>query len=106
MLPKVYRLPHSSRLPRGSSYKHPNFLLKIAANHQETPRFGVIISKKIDKRAVMRNRMRRLLHTFIQDNRELFPKEYDYLFIITSFFDELPMDLRTKLQEFLSVHHL
>lgn len=100
MLPKSYRLPHSIRLVRSKTFNHPLFLLKYTTSTNETPRFGVVISKKIDKRAVKRNRMRRLLHTFIQDNLSLFPPGYDYLFIVTRLFEEQPANLA----ETLSTH--
>jgi len=58
----------------------------------ETPRFAVIVSVKIDKRAVIRNRMKRLVREAIQKEipsltltvdgvfliKKKFPKEYSY----------------------------
>lgn len=75
MLPKSYRLPYSIRLSGGFSIKHPLFIAKVADSEGINPRFGVVISKKIDKRSVKRNRMRRLLHTFIYNNLDSFPQK-------------------------------
>ncbi|CAN5187821.1 hypothetical protein BH09PAT1_BH09PAT1_7050 [soil metagenome] len=106
MLPKSIRLPHSVRLSRSNTYKAPSFLMKYSLGEQECSRFGVIISKKVDKRAVKRNYMRRLLHTFIQENLSLFPKGYDAIFIVTSLFEELPTDLTTQLKDYFKTKNL
>ncbi len=101
MLPKSIRLPHSTRLFRGKTFVQPHFLLKVASSPAGAKRFGVVISKKVDKRAVARNRMRRLLHTFIQDNLNLFPEGYDYLFIVTKSFEKYPSQMRENIITFL-----
>ena len=49
----------------------------------------MLISKKIDKRATSRNRMRRLLQTAIQSQFEEFPKGVDYLVIVSMPFETL-----------------
>ncbi len=100
MLPSSYRLPHGKRISSGRTFKHTLFLLKTAPNTEENSRFGIIISKKIDKRAVRRNRMRRLLEQFIQDHMSLFPLRSDYLFIIHNIFEKLPEDLESELVQY------
>lgn len=105
MLPSSHRLPHGKRIPSGTTFKHSLFLLKTAPNKEENSRFGIIISKKIDKRAVRRNRMRRLLQQFIQDHMLLFPQRSDYLFILHSAFEDLPEDLQTELTKYFNHHY-
>lgn len=82
MLPKKYRLP-IQRLPAKSikNIGSPILAVKIFNSNLSHARFGVIISKKINKTAVGRNRLKRLVFAFIQ---KIFPKipPADYLIII------------------------
>lgn len=59
MLPRKYRLPATQRMGKTSRYITSYFTLKVAVNDVGTPRFAAVVSKKIDKRAVVRNRIRR-----------------------------------------------
>ncbi|MEK7604993.1 MAG: ribonuclease P protein component [Patescibacteria group bacterium] len=97
MLPKLNRLPHSRRIAGGSSFPSPFFLVKYTSNGLGYPRFGIIISKKVDKRATIRNRIRRLLHQFIQEHMHEFSVNKDYLFIIHQPFPELSEDIKNSL---------
>ena len=97
MLPKSFRLPSSVKLSSTHSFHHPLFSLKYSHPTQSNPRFGIVISKKIDKRATARNRMRRLLQTYIQSNLTLFPAR-DYVFIVKKTFDELTEQDAKQLQ--------
>jgi len=100
MLPKPQRLPHGLRLASGNTFKSPHFILKFAPNSLGISRFGIIISKKIDKRAVRRNRMRHLLQSYVRDNGNLFPASMDYLFIVTSAFEEIQPGLAKELEKY------
>jgi ribonuclease P protein component len=62
MLARRYKLP--SRITRlsGKSVSSTNLLLISAPNKEGHVRVRVIVSKKIDTRAVVRNRLRRLLY--------------------------------------------
>jgi ribonuclease P protein component len=46
-----------------------------------TPKFSVIVSNKIDKRAVVRNRLRRLIHVAIQETFSSLPYPVEGIFI-------------------------
>lgn len=105
MLPSSHRLPHGKRISSGTTFKNSLFLLKTASNKEENSRFGIIISKKIDKRAVKRNRMRRLLQQFIQDHLSLFPHQADFLFIVHNAFEMLPEDLESELTRYFKQNH-
>lgn len=102
MLPLLNRLPYTRRLSPVAVFKNRIFLIKIAPNELGTSRFQVVISKKIDKRAVRRNRMRRLIHAFVTENILEFPAAYDYLFIVLNPFEQLPQDLGSNLASFFS----
>ncbi len=105
MLPASHRLPHGRRLSQGQTFRNPLFLLKIERNTEEKSRFGIIISKKIDKRAVRRNRMRRLLQNFIQEHMALFPESSDNLFIVNAAFEHLPENLESELEYYFKITH-
>lgn len=82
MLKRKYRLPVRAKITRPSSHKSQTFLLKIHKNDLSLSRFGFVIGKKIDKRAVVRNKTKRVIRSCIE---ELLPKiknGYDMLFIL------------------------
>ncbi len=65
MLPKTNRLPSSQIrlvMRSGKRIHQPALQLIYRSNNLQVSRFAVIVSTKVDKRAVMRNRIKRLLH--------------------------------------------
>ena len=68
MLAKAHRLK-IQLVPSKSVFKTistPLFTLRIARNNIATSRFGIVVSKKVDKRAVERNRIKRILSSCLQ----------------------------------------
>ena len=62
MLAKRYRLPIQSVLNKsGRTFRGRSFLIKSFLNQLDFNRFGVVVSKKIDKRAVKRNLIKRIV---------------------------------------------
>ena len=62
MLPKRYRLPLAKTTQlKGRRQRFEFFDLVIKPNEEKRPRFAVIISSRITKKAVVRNRTRRLI---------------------------------------------
>ena len=45
---------------------------------------AVVVSKKVEKTAVGRNKIRRRIYEVIRKNFELIPKEQDYVFVVFS----------------------
>jgi ribonuclease P protein component len=93
MLAKKYRLPIQTVLNKsGRSFKSSHFLFKSFFNKLKFNRFGVVISKKIDKRAAERNRLKRIFFDSVKNF--IFTKN-------TENFDILVIILRnmTKLQK-------
>ena len=68
MLPKIYRLPLKTELNRlkknGQIFQAKFFGLLLSRQNSgaDIPRFAVIVSNKIDKKAVKRNKIRRLIY--------------------------------------------
>ncbi|MDD5547922.1 MAG: ribonuclease P protein component [Candidatus Pacebacteria bacterium] len=87
MLAKKYRLPIQTVLKQksGHSFKSRYFLFKIFSSDLPFSRFGLIVSKKISKKAVDRNRIKRLVFNYLRKNISLNRKnsKSDDVLIIT-----------------------
>lgn len=75
MLPRVNRLNKDQEIKdlgkRGKSFFLPEFIIKYYKNKEAVSKFTFVVSTKVDKRAVIRNRLTRRLRETI---RELLPK--------------------------------
>lgn len=88
MLNKKYRF-HSRGGVRyvyqnGKTIRSPRVSLVFAKNTRGFTRFGVIVSKKVEKSAVKRNLIRRRVYEALRINLKLIPKDFDYLFVVYS----------------------
>jgi ribonuclease P protein component len=63
MLKRANRLSKIVRGIGGNKYFSPLFQVKVSENNTDKARFGFIVSKKIDKRAVIRNQTKRVLRS-------------------------------------------
>ena len=83
MLPKSYRFPLSTEFGRikkeGQMINGSLFGLLIAKGYGT--RFGFVISTKIDKRAVVRHRVKRLLAEAVRANLKKIKPGYDFVFL-------------------------
>ena len=61
MLKRENRLSRILRRVGEKKYFSPLFQVRISENNDNKARFGFIVSKKIDKRAVVRNKTKRVL---------------------------------------------
>ena len=87
MLPKENRLTDDYDFRRvkrlGKSYHCPLFKLSLAQRKIEGPsRFGFVISKKIDKRATVRNGIKRLLRRAARERLEKIPEGFDIVLVV------------------------
>mgnify|MGYP003581014554 CR=1 FL=1 len=82
MLKKQFRLPAHIRLIRHQSFNSPLFLLKVSENNLKRNRFGFVVSKKTDKRATVRNKIRRLFRSCIEEMLSEIKTSYDMLFFL------------------------
>ncbi len=81
MLKRKFRLP-KERLRAKKSLNFRDFVLKTSENNLGLSRFGFVVSKKIDKRAVARNKAKRFFRAYIEENLEKIKPGYDFLFIL------------------------
>ncbi len=63
-------------------FKSPYFLLKTAENKLQHSRYGFIVSKRVDTRAVVRNRIKRQYRACIENELSNIKQGYDMLFIV------------------------
>lgn len=71
MLAKKFRLTHLDFLlakKAGKPVNSPDMNMVFAPNKLDYSRFSVVTSAKLDKRAVVRNRLRRQIYTNLQNN--------------------------------------
>jgi ribonuclease P protein component len=82
MLKRVNRLGVSVRFSNSYFLVTPQFILKKKQNSLSVNRFGVVVSKKIDKRAVVRNRLKRLFRDVFMGLEKTIIAKHDILMIV------------------------
>ncbi len=68
----------------GKTVRRPSMSLVFCENNRGFTRVAVVVSKKVDKRAVGRNLIRRRAYEAIRRNFDLIPKGRDYIFVVYS----------------------
>jgi ribonuclease P protein component len=82
MLKRTFRFKAQNRLNHPASFTTPSLLVKFSSNQLPYSRFGFIISKKVDKRATVRNRVKRMIRSCIEASLPQIKSGYDMLYII------------------------
>lgn len=80
-------LKRQNRFPKGhvkteKTLNSQDYVLKIAKNKKSLSRFAFAVPKKIDKRATVRNRIKREFRRCIEERLEEIATGYDFLFTI------------------------
>ncbi len=90
-------------LSTGKKLIFKDFIIIFQKNNFGYPRFAFIVSKKVSKRAVDRNRAKRLLREIVRKYyRYISDKGFDIIFIARkSIIDKKLQDLESEFQEFL-----
>ncbi|MBQ3353015.1 ribonuclease P protein component [Candidatus Saccharibacteria bacterium] len=88
MLSKKYRFHSRGGVryvyQKGKTIRSPKASLVFVENSRGFTRVAVVVSKKVEKTAVNRNRIRRRVYEAIRKNFEYVPKQMDYIFVIYS----------------------
>ena len=87
MLPSDNRLKGHRLIDKvkseGKIYQSNHFaVISLKQEKKSHSRFAFIISSKISKAAVHRNRIKRALGEVVRQNMSLFPKGYDMVFLV------------------------
>lgn len=81
MLKRIYRITKAKDYQRiyrqGGKIYNPFFILRYLPNQKKISRFGVIISNKVAKKAVIRNRLKRQITEIIRLTMSGIPAGYD-----------------------------
>ena len=85
MLAKKYRLSKDKDIQqvfkKGQIYFSPFFNIKILPNNLDVSRFCIVISTKISKKAVVRNRAKRQIRAIIHKNLSKISQNYDFVIL-------------------------
>jgi len=106
MLKKTFRLSSSKDIKitslRGRSFFSPYFVIKFVPGVTITPRFTVIVSTRVSKSAVERNRIKRIIREDLRQSISTF-KPGDYVIIVKIRAMKKPAgDIRRELNQLLS----
>lgn len=81
--------------------------LKYKSNQSVTSRFGIIISKKVEKSAVKRNLLKRIARNFIRTNLANFTPGYDFILIVKpSLSGKKSLEIRNALKDLFTSTNL
>lgn len=89
MLSQIYRFHGHGSLryvyKNGKSIRSRLFTIRFTRNHRrKVPRFSVVVSKKVAKSAVVRNRIRRRVYEIFRTHLPNITEVYDIVCIITT----------------------
>jgi len=88
MLSKKYRFHSRGGVryvyQKGKTVRIPRMSLVFVKNDRGFTRVGVVVSKKVEKTAVGRNRIRRRIYEAVRLNFDKLPKKTDYVFVVYS----------------------
>lgn len=69
---------------KGKTVRSPKMSVVFVENTRGFTRMAVVVSKKVIKSAVKRNRIRRRIYEVLRKNFDLIPKKTDYIFVVFS----------------------
>ncbi len=87
MLKKQNRLTKRTDINRvhtkGTAFFTKLFVMKFIRNELDYSRFAIVISSKVHKHAVARNRARRVMHGMLESTLAMIKPGYDIIFILS-----------------------
>ncbi|OGM24642.1 ribonuclease P protein component [Candidatus Woesebacteria bacterium RIFCSPLOWO2_01_FULL_39_61] len=107
MLTREYKLHRKDEFERvkqkGKVFQSENFGARVLKRSDKgKPRFGFIISTKISKMAVHRNRVMRAFNEAMRQNLIMIPKGYDFVFLVKrGIMKKTVEEIMTEIKSFL-----
>lgn len=68
-------------LKEGKGFKEDSLILKVKKNKSKKLRFGLVVSRKVSKKAVVRNKIKRRLREVIKERIKKIDKNFDIIII-------------------------
>jgi len=72
---------------KGKALKGNFLILRFALNDEEKIRFAILVSKKVSKKAVVRNKVKRKIKAIVLQNIPKLKKGFDFIFIVLPSFE-------------------
>lgn len=82
MLSKRTRLNLRAHPQFTKVFTSPYFILRIRKNDSANNKYGFLVSKRVDSRATVRNKIKRMMRKCIEEMLSEIKEGYDMLFII------------------------
>ena len=108
MLAQIYSLKGEGTikeiLKKGQKQQSDNFgAFFVNRNNNELPRFAFVISKKISKFAVHRNRVKRAMSESVRRNVKLIPRGIEFVFLAKkSIIEKTTDEIMREVQNFFT----
>lgn len=106
MFPKYSRIQKGDIvriMKEGAAYHSPSFSLKVLKNEVKNPLFAVIVSKKVAKTAVSRNKNKRRVREVLRKEAENLPQDRFYIVMLKKDLNKsIFLDIHNELKELLS----
>lgn len=81
MLKKQNRLGRVNKKRLSKFFVSPRFNIRVSNNKEKETRFGIVVSKKTSKKAVLRNKTKRIIREIIRLRLENMSKGKDIIII-------------------------
>lgn len=81
MLKRENRLARVGKKENSSFLSSPIFNIRISKNKEKETRFGIVVSKKTSKKAVLRNKTKRVIRNIITQNLDKISKGKDIIIV-------------------------
>lgn len=111
MLKKKFRVRKQKEFElifnQGRKIKSESFLIIYLSNNLKLSRFAFIVSAKIDKKAVARNKIKRRLREIVRKNLSRIRKGYDFIVIASPRIKEKSFqEIKDEMEKILSRNKL
>lgn len=81
MLKKQNRLSKINKNKKSSFFASETFTIRVSGNNEKQTRFGIVVSKKTSKKAVLRNKTKRIIREIIKKHLETIEKGKDIIIV-------------------------